>query len=116
MAARERSSLMMASAGISHIMVSVHGPSKLRSNCPSLRRRSSYSGNWKRASHSRKAGSKICVRPAKLLPASQIISFLPKRSVRAWSSWARSSASSIASARRTELARLIRAKVALTLG
>ena len=44
-AARARSSLMMASAGISHIVVCVHGPAKLSSYCPS-RRVSSYSGSW----------------------------------------------------------------------
>ncbi len=32
---RERSSLRMASAGISHIVVSIQGPSKVRTYCPS---------------------------------------------------------------------------------
>ena len=34
-AARERSSLMMASAGISHIVVYIHGPAKFSSYWPS---------------------------------------------------------------------------------
>jgi hypothetical protein len=45
-AARERSSLMMASAGISHIVVSVHSPWNLELELPVLAR-SSYSGSWK---------------------------------------------------------------------
>ena len=43
-AARALSSLMMASAGISHIVVPVHGPAKRSSYCPS-RLVSSYSGS-----------------------------------------------------------------------
>ena len=38
--ARARSSLTIASAGISHIVVCVHGPAKVSSNCPSTRRSS----------------------------------------------------------------------------
>ena len=45
-AARARSSLMMASAGISHMVVSVQGPAKRSSYWPS-RRVSSYSGRRK---------------------------------------------------------------------
>jgi hypothetical protein len=46
-----------------------------------------------------------------VLPPSQIISRLVKRSVRAWSSCARSSPSSTSSASRTEVVRLMTEKV-----
>jgi hypothetical protein len=81
-AARERSSSTIASAGISHIVVCVHGPSKRSSNWPSTTR-SSYSGRRKSASQAMKSGANIRSCPAKLLPASQISSFLVKRTVRA---------------------------------
>jgi hypothetical protein len=57
-AARALSSLMMASAGISHIVVPVQGPAKRSSYCPS-RLVSSYSGNANVASHSMNSGSKM---------------------------------------------------------
>ena len=61
-AVRERNSLMMASAGISHMVVSVHVPGKSARTGHRLRD-SSYSGSWKSASQARKSGSKICLRP-----------------------------------------------------
>ena len=61
-AERERNSLMMASAGISHMDVYIHGPAKCSSYCPSCFL-SSYSGSWKSCSQARNSGSKICARP-----------------------------------------------------
>ena len=69
---------MIVSAGISHIVVCIHGPGKFSSYWPS-RLVSSYSGNWKFGSQARKSGSKICRCHRRCYRASQIISFLEKR-------------------------------------
>ena len=78
---RERSSLRMARAGISHIVVWVQGPWKCSSYWPSTLR-NSYSGSWN-GEPVEEFRREHLGRAVNLLPASQIISFLVILMVRA---------------------------------
>jgi hypothetical protein len=114
-AERERSSLMMASAGISHIVVSFHEPWKSSTYCPS-RFDSSYSGSWKCESQARKLRLEDLRAAVETVTGQPDHLLLRKLERAGMIELLAQFPSSISSARCTRLVRLISVKVASTSG